>query len=525
MKSILIIAMIAMIGMFTACEDDEKKAADPFASFQYEVSKDNALKVSFTNTSENAESYKWDFGDGETSTEENPVHEYSEEGSYDVVLTATNADGVSTDVTNTVQVGSTLLAGKDSKTWKLIREGTSMGVGPDAAGARSWWSLKNDGSRPCYYKQEFTFHLDGTFEFDDKGMFFGEEAVFGGTDVEGTCFEATAQNMVNSNGDDVSAWLSGEYQYDYNKEAGEITLNGEGAWMGLPQLGTDGESIVPENSTTFNVEKIEEHDGYDLMVISYYYESDGLYWDFSYVSYDNWDNQPEVVSFMVDFDFSIDEYTVTFENLSKDATSYNWEFGDGSTSTEENPTHTYDEVGTYEVVLTGTNANGDTKTDTSSVSISPNPDELAPTPDEPEADVISVYSDAYTDIEGVNLDPDWGQQTATEEVEVQSEMILKMSGLDYQGISFEDNAQDVSGKTKLHVDVYCYSVTDVNLSLIGGGEENPVTLTTEEGVWKSFDIDLSEYTDPDLSEIIQLKFDDAGTGDAPTIFVDNIYFY
>ncbi len=293
MKLFLSITMIAMIAMFTACEDDEK-AADPFASFQYEVSEENALKVSFTNTSENAETYKWDFGDGETSTEENPVHEYSEEGSYDVVLTATNADGVSTDVTKTVQVGSTLLAGGDSKTWKLYREGTSMGVGPDAEGARTWWSLENDGSRPCVYKHEFTFHLDGTFEFDDNGVFWGEEAVFG-EDLAGTCFEATEQNMVNSEGDDVSAWLSGEYEYDYDKEAGEITLNGEGAWMGLPQLGTDGESIVPENSTTFNVEKIEEHDGYDLMVISYFYEDDGLYWDFTYVSYDNWDNEPDLV--------------------------------------------------------------------------------------------------------------------------------------------------------------------------------------------------------------------------------------
>lgn len=297
MKFILSIAMIAMVGMFTACEDDDKKAPEPFANFQYEVSEDNPLEVSFTNASENAESYTWDFGDGETSTEENPVHEYAEAGSYDVVLTATNADDVSTEASKTIEIGTTsLLSGEDSKTWKLYREESSMGVGPDAEGARSWWSLTNDGSRPCVYKHEFIFHADGTFEFKDNGVFWGEEAVFAGTDVVATCFEATAANMVNSEGDDVSAWLSGTYEYDYNKDAGEVTLNGEGAWMGLPQLGTDGESIVPQESKTFTVEKLEEHDGYDLMVISYFYPDAELYWDFTYVSYDNWDNEPDLVT-------------------------------------------------------------------------------------------------------------------------------------------------------------------------------------------------------------------------------------
>ena len=323
MKLILSIAMIAMIGFFTACEDDEK-AADPFASFQYEISKDNDLEVSFTNNSENAESYTWEFGDGETSTEENPVHLYSEAGSYDVVLTATNADGVSTEATKTIEIGGpNLLAGEDSKTWKLYREGTSMGVGLNPDQARSWWSLENDGSRPCVYKHEFIFHNDGTFEFDDKGMFWGEESVFD-TTLAGTCFEATAQNMVNKNGDDVSAWLSGEYEYNYDKDAGEITFNGEGAWMGLPQLGTDGESIVPVESKTFNAE-IEEHDGYDLMTVSYHYNEgtdDEIYWDFTYVSYDDWANEPDLVTEEEEFgedlaDITPNEIFVTF--ASKDA--------------------------------------------------------------------------------------------------------------------------------------------------------------------------------------------------------------
>jgi hypothetical protein len=48
--------------------------------------------ISFTNLSSNYESVFWDFGDGITSTDENPTHKYTLNGSYTVILTAiTNA--------------------------------------------------------------------------------------------------------------------------------------------------------------------------------------------------------------------------------------------------------------------------------------------------------------------------------------------------------------------------------------------------------------------------------------------------
>ncbi|MFD2101259.1 PKD domain-containing protein [Flagellimonas iocasae] len=51
---------------------------------------------------------------------------------------------------------------------------------------------------------------------------------------------------------------------------------------------------------------------------------------------------------------------VQFNNMSLEATSYSWSFGDGtnSSSTEENPTHTYTEAGTYSVSLTAESAVG-----------------------------------------------------------------------------------------------------------------------------------------------------------------------
>ena len=50
--------------------------------------------------------------------------------------------------------------------------------------------------------------------------------------------------------------------------------------------------------------------------------------------------------------------TVVFNNSSSGATSYMWNFGDGGTSTEENPTHVYNEAGTFEVQLISMNADG-----------------------------------------------------------------------------------------------------------------------------------------------------------------------
>lgn len=50
-------------------------------------------EVTFTNLSNGAVAYSWDFGDGNTSNQTDPVYTYTEEGLYTVTLTAENADG------------------------------------------------------------------------------------------------------------------------------------------------------------------------------------------------------------------------------------------------------------------------------------------------------------------------------------------------------------------------------------------------------------------------------------------------
>ncbi|MEM6770013.1 MAG: peptidylprolyl isomerase [Bacteroidota bacterium] len=60
--------------------------------------------VSFTNSSEKATTYAWDFGDGATSTEAAPRHRFFKSGQYNVTLTATNEKGKSKKTVQTITV-------------------------------------------------------------------------------------------------------------------------------------------------------------------------------------------------------------------------------------------------------------------------------------------------------------------------------------------------------------------------------------------------------------------------------------
>ena len=67
----------------------------PVAGFTCEADTDNPLTIEFTNTSTNAVSYRWNFGDGSSADlTANPNHTYEAPGTYTVVLTAINIVGV-----------------------------------------------------------------------------------------------------------------------------------------------------------------------------------------------------------------------------------------------------------------------------------------------------------------------------------------------------------------------------------------------------------------------------------------------
>jgi PKD repeat protein len=325
-RAFLLVGAISIISL-QSCkkddgDDDDPQTQDPVASFQYEISDDNFLEVTFTNYSQNATSYMWDFGDGNTSTEEDPVHVYAEADDYTVKLTASNAAGTSADFSTSITVTDPdeaykILTGEESKTWKLFREGTSMSLGPDETNPAGWWEgLQNDGARPCLYQQEIVFHFDGTYEFKDNGMFWGEFGVFDGTDFFEVCFEALPENMINKDGQDVSAWLSGTHSFTYDPSSGELALSGMGAWIGIPKLTTTGETIVPVASTVTNI-SITRETGYDVMTVIFDY-GDGGYWTIVYVSYSDPSLEPDLVEEEPPFgedlpDLTPDEMYNTFE--------------------------------------------------------------------------------------------------------------------------------------------------------------------------------------------------------------------
>lgn len=152
--------------------------------------------------------------------------------------------------------------------------------------------------------------------------------------------------------------------------------------------------------------------------------------------------------------------------------------------------------------------------------IPPVPTVAAPTPTYPAADVISIFSDAYTNLAGSDLNPNWGQLTQVTQVAIAGNNTLRYGGLNYQGLQLA-GATDVSSKNFLHLDFYSANSTALNVYLISPGPVEQLfalTVPTTSG-WNSIDIPLSSFGAVDLANIIQLKFD--GSGD---IYLDNILF-
>ena len=128
----------------------------------------------------------------------------------------------------------------------------------------------------------------------------------------------------------------------------------------------------------------------------------------------------------------------------------------------------------------------------------------SPVPTEDASTVLSIFSDAYTSLEGTDFNPNWGQGTTVEVSEV-----LTYTGLNYQGTAFAN--QNVSAYTYLHVDYFVMSSTGLNFFLIGGGE-TPVALDVSTvGEWVSVEIPLTDFTAVNLADVYQFKVD--GNGD------------
>lgn len=144
-------------------------------------------------------------------------------------------------------------------------------------------------------------------------------------------------------------------------------------------------------------------------------------------------------------------------------------------------------------------------------------------------EVISIFSDAYTAVEGVNLNPNWGQSTVVTEEIIAENTVLKYENLNYQGTTFE-TALDLSSKTKMNLDYFSSDATVLKIFLIspdGDDQDDAAEETfyeldlTNSSQWKRAIIDLSHFAEVvDLSEVFQLKVEGNGT-----VYLDNLFFY
>ena len=148
----------------------------------------------------------------------------------------------------------------------------------------------------------------------------------------------------------------------------------------------------------------------------------------------------------------------------------------------------------------------------------PTSSSAAPTPNKAPADVISVFSDAYTNI-NADLNPNWGQQTQTTEIQIDGNNTLEYANLNYQGMQYA--VSDVSAMEYVHLDYKTADATALDFYLISQNPtvENPYSIAIVTGGWQSIDIPLSVYT-ANLDRVFQFKT--VGNG---TVYLDNIYFW
>jgi hypothetical protein len=168
------------------------------------------------------------------------------------------------------------------------------------------------------------------------------------------------------------------------------------------------------------------------------------------------------------------------------------------------------------------------------------PNSLAPVPTQDPADVISLFSNAYTNVPVDVWNTYWEFSTAeTEEVQVDGDDMLRYKNLNFVGIEFTSQTIDINEMTHFHMDIWtpdptaAPAVFRVNLVDFGpnntfdGGDDSNHELTftspllqTEQ--WVSIDVPLTQFAGlvrkGNLAQMVL-------SGDLPNVFVDNVYFY
>lgn len=153
--------------------------------------------------------------------------------------------------------------------------------------------------------------------------------------------------------------------------------------------------------------------------------------------------------------------------------------------------------------------------------------DFAPKPTYPAADVVSIFSDAYTPAVSAIFNNYWGYQTTTDNmVDAGGDHIIHYGNFNFVGIVFQQDA-DCSRMNYMHMDVLLMSKTSgstvftVTPHAVTGTQSYEGRATLETGKWVSIDVPLDPAVNP-IHELVLSRGDGCTYED---ILVDNIFFY
>ena len=300
-------------------------------------------------------SWRWDFGDGATSASQNPSHSYSAAGSYDVSLTVFNDCGED-DATDYVTITVS-----DAPVADFSADPTSVCVGSDvyftdlSTGEPTSWSWDfGDGATSASQNPSHSYSAAGSYDvsltvFNDCGEDDATDYVtITVSDAPVADFSADPTSVCVGYDVYFTDLSSGEptsWSWDFGDGATSASQNPSHSYSAA---GSYDVSLTVSNDCG-------EDDATDYVTITV---SDAPVADFS----------ADPTSVCVGYD-------VYFTDLSSgEPTSWSWDFGDGATSTDQNPSHSYSAAGSYDVSLTVSNDCGeDDATDYVTITVSDAP--------------------------------------------------------------------------------------------------------------------------------------------------------
>lgn len=305
------------------------------------------LEVEFVNESVDAQSSEWYFGNGDYSQEENPTYTYDQIGTYDVVHVATDVNGCTDTI---VEPGLVTVIGS------VIDFEVTSAVGCDTL-AVNFTDLTTPANSVSNWLWEFGDGNTATVEnpthiYQNAGVY---DVTLTITDDGGCVSTLTIDNAVdyipyptpNFNVNATVGCIGDDFEFT-NTSTGNATSY-------LWNFGDGGTSTDENPIYSYSAEGT-----YSVTLTAF--NANGCDSSFTEVALIDIAHPDADFSAFPTFAFC-PPLLVDFTDLSSpDAVSWFWQFGNGSTSSLQNPSHIYTESGSFSVTLVVTNANGCTDT-------------------------------------------------------------------------------------------------------------------------------------------------------------------